>query len=220
MIQNSKTAVAGVGGIAFGGLTVAALLLTNAPGGSYSASDVASFLAHGHRPVVIACFFLAMLGILGLISLLAHLRDALASAPEGHHAASIVWGAGLAAATSFAVGWSVDLGQVVARMEGGRGLAGITPGLTYLISMLGVAMIFGPGSVLLGSALIVLALSSRAIFPAWARWLTLVCGVAGVAGLAFFTFFLLLLWPLAIGVWLVAAGRARERAGVVVQPTL
>ena len=86
--------------------------------------------------------------------------------------------------------------------------------------MLGVAMIFGPGSVLLGSALIVLALNSRAIFPAWARWLTLVCGVAGVAGLAFFTFFLLLLWPLAIGVWLVAAGRARDRAGVVVQPTL
>ena len=96
MIQTSKTAAAGVGGIAFGGLTLAALLLTDAPGGSYSASDVASFLARGHRPVAIACFFLAMLGILGLISLLAHLRDALASAPEGHHAASIVWGAGLA----------------------------------------------------------------------------------------------------------------------------
>ena len=57
-------------------------------------------------------------------------------------------------------------------MEGGTGLAGITPSLTYLISMLGVAMVFGPGSVLLGSALIVLALNARAIFPAWMRWLT------------------------------------------------
>ncbi len=215
MIETSKTA--GVGGIAFGGLTIAALLVTNAPGGGYSESAVASFLAHGHRAPVIACFFLAMLGILGLISLLAHLRDALSSAPEGHRAGSFVWGAGLAAATSFAVGWSVNLGQVIAHMEGGTGLTGITPSLTYLISMLGVAMVFGPGSVLLGSALIVLALNASAIFPAWMRWLTLICGVAGVAGLAFFTFFLLMLWPLATGIWLVASARRTQPTTLVRQ---
>jgi hypothetical protein len=219
MIQTSKTAAAGAGGIAFGGLTLAALLLTNAPGGNYSKSDVTSFLAHGHRATVIICFFLAMLGIMGLISLLAYLRDALESVPEGHRAASIVWGAGVAAAASFAVGWSVDLGQVVAHWEGGSGLAGITPALTYLISELGVAIIFGPSSMLLGFALIVLMLNSRAIFPAWVRGLTLVCGVAGVAGLAFFTFFLLMIWPLAIGIWLVAAGRRTERSTMAVRQT-
>lgn len=220
MIQTSQTAAAGAGGIAFGGLTLAAVLLTGAPGGDYSASDVANFLAHGHRATVIVCTFLAVLGTVGLIALLAHLRDALASAPEGQRAASIVWGAGLAAAASFAVGWSINLGQVFAHIQGGSSVAAIAPALTYLISEVGVAIIFGPGSMLLGCALIVLMLNSRAILPAWLRWLTLVCGVAGIAGLAFFTFFLLMLWPLATGIWLVAVSRGSERSAMALQPTV
>jgi hypothetical protein len=31
--------------------------------------------------------------------------------------------------------------------------------------------------------------------------------IAGVAGLAFFTFFVLMFWSIAIGAWLIAAGR-------------
>jgi hypothetical protein len=222
MISTSKTPAvgAGAGGIAFGGLTLAALLLTNAPGGNYSASAVADFLAHGHRVSVIVSMFLALLGTLGLISLLAHLRDALTSTPDGGRAASIVWGTGLAAAASFAVGWSINAGQVFAHLQGGSRVSAISPALTYLISEVGVAIILGSGSMLLGFALIVLMLNSRTLFPAWLRWLTLVCGVAGVAGLAFFPFFLLMIWPVAIGIWLVAARRGTERSAVAVQPTI
>jgi hypothetical protein len=149
--------------------------------------------------------------------LLAQLREAIGAAGNPR-AAQVVWGAGVASVASFAIGWGIIGGQVVAHLEGG-GAISVTPAVTYLLSEIGVVIIFGCGAILLGFALIVLMLNSGGVLPTWLRTLTLVCGIAGVAGLAFFTFFVLMLWGIAIGVWLVVAGRREPVGELVAQPS-
>ena len=212
-----KATGAGIGGIAFSVLTLAAIQVSNAPGGNYSASGVATYLSRGHRIPEIIVFHLALLGLLGLIVLLAQLREAIGAAGN-LRAAQVVWGAGVASVASFAIGWGIVGGQVVAHLEGGRAIS-ISPAVTYLLSEIGVVFIFGCGAILLGFALIVLMLNSRGILPTWLRSLTLVCGIAGIAGLAFFTFFILMLWGIAMGAWLVLAGRRSSVRELVAQPS-
>jgi hypothetical protein len=194
-------------------LTVIGIVIAMPPGGSYKESDIADYLSKGHRPVVFVAFYLGLLGILGLIFLLAHLRDAIGATPGAQRTATIFWGTGLAGATSFAIGWAVIGGQVVAHTEGGHNIA-VAPPLTYLIGEIGVVMIFGSGAVLLGFALIALGLAARLVFPEWLRWLTVIAGVGSLAGLAFFPFFLLIIWGIVIGIWLVVASSAADAAAI------
>ena len=198
--------LAGAGGIAFGVLTLVSVVLSKAPGGGFNPSDAADYLAKGHRVVGILSAYLGWIGVLGLICLLARLRELLA--PAGGWAVSVFWGSGLAGAASFAVGWGVLGGQIVAHAEAG-GSGGtpisIAPDVTYLVSEIGVVFIYGSGATMLGLALIALMLGSRGTLPAWLRWSTLVAGICGVAGLAFFPFFLLLLWAAVIGLWVLTA---------------
>jgi hypothetical protein len=189
---------AGIGAIAFSISTVAALVIANPPGGNYSASNVTDYLASGHRIAVLIVMHLALIGLVGLISMLAHFRDLL---PAGT-ARSTFWGTGVAAAGAFAVGWSVVGGQVVAHWEGGGAIT-FPLAVTYLISEVGAVLIYGAGAVLLGCALIILMRNTRGLLPSWLRWMTLGAGIAGIAGLAFITFFLLMLWGVVVGVWLV-----------------
>jgi hypothetical protein len=215
----SGALLGGAGAIAFSVLTVVGVTVANAPGGNYRASNVTSYLAHGHRVAVIVVMHLALLGVLGLIYLLAYLRDVLSAVPESRRAGSIVWGAGLAAAASFAIGWAVVGGQVVAHLEGGSNIV-IPSAITYLLSEIGVMFIFGSGAILLGFALIVLMLNSRNVLPAWLRRLTLVAGVCGIAGLAFFTFFALMFLLAVVGVWLVATARRSSSPALAAQPSV
>jgi hypothetical protein len=208
-----RTTAAGIGGIAFSVLTVIGIVIAMPPGGGYKESDIADYLSKGHRPVVFVAFYLGLLGILGLIFLLAHLRDAIGATPGTQRTATIFWGTGLAGAASFAIGWAVIGGQVVAHTEGGHSIV-VAPPLTYLIGEIGVVMIFGSGAVLLGFALIALGLSARLVFPEWLRWLTLIAGVASLAGLAFFPFFLLIIWGIVIGIWLVVASKDADAAAI------
>ena len=198
---------AGLGGIAFGALTVVGFALAGPPGGSYKVANIADYLAHSHRPAVFVAFYLGLLGAFGLIILLAHLRDAVGAQQGNQRAATIVWGAGLAGVASFSIGWAVLGGQIVAHLEGGHAIV-IAPPLTYLIGEIGVVMIFGSGAVLLGFALILLGVACRQMWPGWLRWLTVIAGLASIAGLAFFPFFLLLIWSAATGIWLLVADRA------------
>jgi hypothetical protein len=214
MDSRSGSLLAGVGAIAFAVVTFVAVTVVNAPGGNYDASTVANFVARGHAVAAIVATHLALLGVLGLICLVAQLRDAL---PESRRAGSIVWGTGIAAAASFAIGWGVVGGQVLAHLEGGSRIAIPAP-ITYLISEVGVMFIFGCGAILLGFALVVFALNARTVFPAWLRRLTLVAGVCGIAGLAFFTFFALLFLLAVVGVWLVATARRSALPAVATQP--
>lgn len=203
---------AGIGAIAFSTSTVAALVIANPPGGNYSASNVTDYLASGHRIAVLIVMHLALIGLVGLISMLAHFRDML---PAGT-ARSAFWGTGVAAAGAFAVGWSIVGGQIVAHWEGGSAIK-IPVAVTYLISEVGAVLIYGAGAVMLGCALIVLVLNARGLLPSWLRWMTLGAGIAGIAGLAFITFYLLMLWGVVVGVWLVT--RAVRSAEPLVAPS-
>jgi hypothetical protein len=213
--KSGKAISAGVGGIAFSVSTLVAVTVINAPGGNYSASQVADYLTRGHRVPVIVAFHLALLGLFGLIVLLAHLRETIADVVGNRRAGSIVYGTGVAAAACFAIGWGVLGGQVVAHLEGGSAIA-ISPAVTYLLSEIGVVCIFGCGAILLGLALIALVLTSGTILPVWLRRLTVVCGLCGIAGLAFVTFFVLMLWGIAIGAWLIVAGRRTTSTAIAV----
>jgi hypothetical protein len=183
----TQRTLAGSSGIAFGALTFAALTLSGSPGGGYSASAVDSFLAPGHRAAALAALLCGLLGITGLVGLLARLRD------EAGGRSPIVWGVGLAGAASFAAGYAVIAGLVLADWEGGAAVVVPAP-ITYVISEIASVLIFGPGAMLVGIALITAATAGRV------RWPMLVAGVCGVAGLAFFPFFALLLWAIGSGV--------------------
>jgi hypothetical protein len=199
---------AGIGAIVFSVSTVAALVLANPPGGNYSSKTVTDYLAKGHRIEVIVAMHLALVGLVGLVFLLAHFRSVL----DAGTAQTVFWGTGVAAAAAFAVGWGFVGGQVVAHWEGGSAIA-IPLSVTYLVSEVGVVLVYGSGAILLGCALIVFVLNARSVIPTWLRRLTLVAGVAGIGGLAFFTFYLLMLWGIVVGVWLVAGGsRAPARS--------
>lgn len=204
--------LAGIGAVAFGILTFVAFALSDSPASTYRASDVANYLASGHRVTGIAAMYLGWLGVLGLICMLAHLRGYVGDVPGEGMAASVFWGAGIAAVTSFALGWSVDGGQIIAHLEGGKDLT-VAPQVTALISEVGsVLFIFGSGSALLGFGLIALMLGSRQTLPGWLRWLTLVAGLCGMAGPAFFTLFLVLVWSIIVGCWLLVTVRSSVAA--------
>lgn len=200
----TRSTIAGAGGIAFGVLMFVAFLVASPPGGTYSESDVADYVASGHRTAVIISIYLVLLAAVGLVCLLARLREAaagdLALGP-------IFWGTGLAAAASLAIGWVVVAAVPVAMAFGGSDVT-IEPTVAYTITEAGWGITLGAGGILLGLALIVLVLGSRATLPAWLRWTTLVAGIAGVASIAYFPYFLLLVWGLVAGVWLLAAERA------------
>jgi hypothetical protein len=211
-----KPLAAGIGALAFGALTLAATFISDVPGGNYTSAQVAGYVSRGERASQLLAFFLAMCALPGLICMLAHIRDALASRPEHRRASSLVWGSGIAAAACFAIGWGVDSGQILAHLEGGSAIV-IPPAVTYLIAEIGVVFVFGCGAMLLGFALVTLMVSSRGLMPNWLRRLTLVFGLCGIAGLAWATFFALLLGTAVIGAWLIAADRTQASHELAVE---
>jgi hypothetical protein len=205
--MRSRSALAGVGSIAFSVLTIVGLALANPPGGTYKASDAEKYVTKGHHVAVFASVYVLLLAVLGLLLLLAYLRDLLSAAPDGERMAQVFWAMGIGAATSFAVGWAIVLGNAIAHAFGGSGVV-VDPAVTYLASELGFSVVFGPAAILLGFALIAFVLGARTLVPAWLRWSTLVAGLAGVVSLAFFPAALVLLWGLVMGIWLLVPGRA------------
>jgi hypothetical protein len=204
--MRSRSALAGVGSIAFSVLTIVGLALANPPGGTYKASDAAKYVAKGHHVAVFASVYVLLLAVLGLLLLLAYLRELLSAAPDGERVARIFWAMGIGAATSFAIGWAIVLGNAIAHAFGGSGVV-VDPAVTYLASELGFSVVFGPAAILLGFALIAFVIGGRALVPAWLRWSTLVAGVAGIVSLAFFPAVLVLLWGIVMGIWLLVPSR-------------
>ena len=204
--MRSRSALAGIGSIAFSVLTIVGLALANPPGGTYKASDAVKYVAKGHHVAVFASVYVLLLAVLGLLLLLAYLRDLLSAAPDGERVARIFWAMGIGAATSFAVGWAIVLGNAIAHAFGGSGVV-VDPAVTYLASELGFSVVFGPAAILLGFALITFMIGGRALVPAWLRWSTLVAGLAGIVSLAFFPAVLVLLWGIVMGIWLLVPSR-------------
>lgn len=208
--SHEGSTLAGIGGIAFGVLTVVGLVFGGAPGGSYYETDVANYIGIGHLPTVIVTGYLALFGVLGLICLLAYLREVIATQPERSMAANIFWGAGLASAASFAVGWGLLTGIAVAAAEGGSA-ASVSHATTYVLSDSTLNVLYGSGGIFLGFALIALMLGSRGTMPSWVRWLTLVAGVLAVTAPFYFSAPAVPLWAIVVGAWLLLARRAPVR---------
>jgi hypothetical protein len=146
-----RSSLAGVGALAFGVLLIVGLIVENAPGGSYSANDVADYVRSGHRPLVFVALYLGALGVVGLVFLLARLRAAIADQAS----ASVFWGLGLAAAGAITAGYALTAAVPIAMGYGGKGVTLDAP-VTYVFSESGWA-IMTAGCILLGSALLTFA---------------------------------------------------------------
>jgi hypothetical protein len=202
---------AGVGGIVFVALWFLAAVVSDPPGGSYSASDVADYVAKDHRTAVFVAVGLGLLSVFGLLLLLAGLRERISGGES--LGATVYWSASLLSVTGFAIGWVTVLTVPISRAFGGTTVVVIDPTLTYTITEIGWVIMFAVGGTFLGLALI--ASSATQAFPAWLRWLTLVVGVLALASLAWLPFFALMVWAVIASLWLIAAGRSE---GAPVQP--
>jgi hypothetical protein len=196
--------LAGAGAIVFGVLTVVGTF-GGTPGGSYDESTVIEYVKSSHFLTVVVTGYLAILGVAGLICLIAYLREVIRGSPDRELAAGIFWGLGLASAASFAVSWGLVTGIAVAAAEGGTAASSVAHPVTYVISDASLNVLFGSGGIMLGFALIALFLSSRGQLPAWVRWFTLVAGVLAIGAPFFFPAFAIPIWGIVIGVWLIAA---------------
>lgn len=201
--------VAGIGAIAFSILTFVGLALVNPPGGTYKTSNISDYLEKGHRVAVFAGLYVELLAVLGLIVVLAYLRDLLAPG----RTTRLFWSLGMIAAGALALGWAVMAAGAIARAIGGSAVV-VTAPTTYLVSEVGASMVWGPGSILLAVALIAFAVTAATVLPAWLRWLTLALAVIGLASPAFFPSLALLVWGIVTGVWLLTAGTRAQGAAV------
>jgi hypothetical protein len=211
-MTQSDRRIAGVGGVAFTALTVAAMASAKTPGGTYSAADIADYVAKDHQKGVVLGLGLALLSVLGLLLLLVGLRERLA---EGSFVANVFSTTSLVSIVAFAIGWAAWLGPPLAIAIGGSRSVIIDPTVTYVVLQIGGVIIFGVAGIFLGLTLITLMLGSGSTLPAWLRWFTLVIGALALGSMAWLPFFPLLLWGLVIGTWLiVSSGKAEAEAPV------
>jgi hypothetical protein len=199
---------AGLGLLAYGVGTPAAFLTIGAPGGDYQDSIVTSYISSGHRVTAFALAYLGAVAALGLLPFAARMRSELRSGGD------LFWGLMVGGTATSVVGWFLLGGIPVALAEGGTALAGLPHDVVYALSELGILVIVGASSFLVGVAAVVLAV--RAPLSAPLRAVTVVGGVCGVLGPFFFPIFVFWLWAIAFGVWTLASG-ARASTTAIAQ---
>ena len=199
--------IPGLGGIAFGVLNVVGLLLENAPGGYYDAANQLAYVAPGHRLQVVIAVHLHLLAVFGLIGLLAHLREIMASSRTDLRVISLFWGTGLIAVACFATGSIVSATLPIAML--GRGVE-MPPVVIYSVVQVGGSLTLAGGGIFLGLSLITLAIGAAQVLPRWFRWSTLAAGIIGLISTFFVPFFVLLLWAIVAGTWSLLAWQGRE----------
>jgi hypothetical protein len=196
----------GVGALGFAILWIAGVILASPPGGNYSAKDLQDFTSSGHRTAVGIGMVLSLVGVLGLLILVAHLRR---MAAGGGRDGAFVWGAGLISVAGFAIGTVlIDL-VPMGLANGGRA---IPASVTYMFTQAGFATAWGVGGTFLAVTLLALAVPGTVAVPGWVRWFTVVAGVIGLFSFAFFPFFILVLWALVVGIWLLASPPLADRS--------
>jgi hypothetical protein len=208
-----RSLVAGIGAIAFGVLPIVAFMVANPPGGNYKASDVADFIAKGHRPAVFVSIYLVLLSAVGLLLLLARLRESIA---EGSRT-TLFWGFSVSAVAAWLVGYAIAISPSVALAFSGGKLHSLSAPVAYTFSETGWVVMYGAAGLLLGCALLTFA-AGAVTLPAWIRWTTLVAGIAALAAVAWFPFFLVYLWAIVVGVALVAIELRGSAQTVSTQP--
>jgi hypothetical protein len=181
------------------------VILAAPPGGNYSAQDLRDFVAEGHRTAVVVGLVLSLIGVLGLLVLVTHLRRVIAGRGRD---ADLVWGIGLLSVAGFAIG-SVLIDVVPLGLANGGHR--IPDAVTYMLTQAGFAAGWGVGGTFLAVALLVWAAGAQGAVPSWLRWFAIAAGVIGLFSLAFFPFFILLVWALVAGIWLLVSGPSDAR---------
>lgn len=208
--MNRDGRVAGAGGILFAVSLVLGFTLFGPKGGHYSATEVDSFVAQSATALMVSVYLL-VLSMVGLIALMGHFGARWVPARrEGR----VLWGASLAAAGAFLIGWAIYLAVPMAALAGGPT---IDTAITYAILSAGMNVFFGAGGMLLGIALIALAAGGVAA-PAWYRVFTGIAGLLALSTWGFLLalnrspnqwlpgpFYLVVLWGLVTGIWLLLA---------------
>lgn len=204
MTINSR--VAGIGALAFGVLPLTGAIVGAPPGGDYSPNDVADFLAKSHRPAVFVSMYLAILSGVGLLLLLARLRQTIAG-----DRTSTFWGLGIASVSAWVIGGAIVVSPSTALTFSGGHLATLPAPVAYALSEAGWAVMYGGGGVLLGCALVTYLAGATAV-PAWTRWATGVAALCSLVAVAWFPFFLVYLWAIVTGIWLIVRERSSAPA--------
>jgi hypothetical protein len=197
--------LAGVGALVFAVLTFVGAMIDNGPGGTYKQSDVEKYVRHSHHAAVFIGLYLALIGAVGLVVLLARLREAIADETR----ARVFWGLGIAGACAMVAGWAMHSAVPIAMAYGGKDVT-VSPTVTFVFNEGGWAVLTA-GAILIGLGLLTLVLG-QVTLPAWVRWFTLVGAAGAVTAPAFFPFALFFIWALVIGIWLIAADRAPSAA--------
>ena len=200
--------LAGVGGIAFAVALVAGFTLFGPKGGHYSAAEIATFVGQSSTGLVVSVCLFAV-SIIGLMVLMAYLSEMCVGG--GWHG-RLAWSTSVAAGASFLIGWGLYLAPPTSMHAGGPA---IDPAISYALISAGFAVLFGVGGMLLGIALLSLALDGLAA-PMWVRAFSGLAGLSALLSWPFLLatnwspnqwlpvpFYLVILWGLVIGVWLV-----------------
>lgn len=199
--MNSRR-TAGIGAVAFGVLTFAGLMLESPPGGTYSTKDIANFTKSSHRPLVLAGMYLMVLGAIGLMIALGHLRQGVRNDAARRVLGATTMMGGLGLAFGAALAGAVPMALMVG---GGRPIA--DDHVTFMFSQLGDALLLGVAAATIGLSLLTLAACGAT--KGWLRVATYVGGVGGLLGILFLPFLLTLLWGVATGVALLSTGAGR-----------
>lgn len=213
-VVNREGRGAGLGGVLFAASLAVGFTLFGPKGGQYSAAEVAAFVAQGATALIVSVY-LVVVSIIGLWVLTSHLADSwLGADGQGR----VARGAGLAAGTSFLVGWGLYLAVPASVLGGGPA---IEPGITYAFTSAGMLVYFGAGGMLLGIAQITLATGAGSA-PGWIRAFTGLAGLAALSSWAFLLatgwspnqwlpgpFYVVILWSLVVGIWLLVSPAGR-----------
>jgi hypothetical protein len=179
-------------------------------GGAYSSAATSTFVGQGSFSIMVS-IYLFVISIIGLILLMACLSETWLGA-NGHY--RVAWGTSLLAAASFVVGWGLYFAPSVSLISGGPP---IDPAISYTFFSAGLIVLFGVGGVLLGIALLTLALGGQDA-PVWARAFSALTGLAAIVTWAFLLlshwspnqwlpvpFYVVVLWGLVLGGWLLVS---------------
>jgi hypothetical protein len=213
-MSKSESLLGGLGALAFGVLGFAGMVIAQPPGGSYDESQIADFIAAGHRPWVFAGMYATLAAAAGLLLLLARLRSTIAD----DRRRTIFWGFGVAAVAAWVAGFAIVAAPSYAIAFSGGDLKTLPGTLVYTVSEAGWGVMYGGGGLLLGCALAAFVIG-RVTVPAWVRAATGIAAVASLAAIAWFPFFVVFAWSIVMGVWsLVTGSRALAAADSVPAP--
>ncbi len=179
--------------------TFAALTIAPAPAGNYSLSQIHSYLAPSARATIIAG---AVIGVLAALALLYYLSALRADMPPGR-GRDLLWGCGIAASATAAVGWMTDATIPIAYAQGG-GHVSLTPSVVYTFGVLSAGMVYGPAMLFAGVAVIIAA-RQLSTAPRWWRVLGYIGGACAILSSAYFPYYLFAAYGLVVGAWALLA---------------